>query len=68
MQNSTTKKYYYCWKKMLFFDIQKQSPRGVLKKGVLRNFAKFTGKHLCQRLFLNNKAPFHRTAPVAAYG
>ena len=23
-----------------------------VKKGVLRNFAKFTGKHLCQRLFL----------------
>ena len=23
------------------------------KKGVLRNFAKFTGKHLCQSLFLN---------------
>ena len=22
------------------------------KKGVLRNFSKFTGKHLCQRLFL----------------
>ena len=22
------------------------------KKGVLKNFAKFTGKHLCQRLFL----------------
>ena len=23
------------------------------KKGVLRNFVKFTGKHLCQSLFLN---------------
>ena len=23
------------------------------RKGVLRNFAKFTGKHLCQSLFLN---------------
>ena len=23
------------------------------KKGVLRNFAKFTGKHLCQSLFFN---------------
>ena len=22
-----------------------------VKKGVLRNFTKFTGKHLCQRLF-----------------
>ena len=26
------------------------------KKDVLRNFAKFTGKHLCQRLFLNKVA------------
>ena len=26
------------------------------KKGVLRNFAKFTGKHLCQSLFFNNVA------------
>ena len=25
--------------------------RCSVKKGVLRNFAKFTGKHLCQRLF-----------------
>ena len=24
-----------------------------MEKGVLRNFAKFTGKHLCQSLFLN---------------
>ena len=34
------------WKKSL----QKQSPEGVLQKGVLKNFAKFTGKHLCQSL------------------
>ena len=27
-----------------------------VKKGVLRNFAKFTGKHLCRRLFLNKVA------------
>ena len=26
------------------------------KKDVLRNFEKFTGKHLCQRLFLNKVA------------
>ena len=26
------------------------------KKGVLRNFAKFTGKHLCQCLFFNKVA------------
>ena len=28
----------------------------VLEKGVLKNFAKFTGKHLCQSLFINKVA------------
>ena len=28
-------------------------PEMFCKKGVLRNFAKFTGKHLCQSLFFN---------------
>ena len=28
-------------------------PEVFCKKGVLRNFTKFTGKHLCQRLFFN---------------
>ena len=38
-----------------------------VKKSVLRNFAKFTGKHLCQSLFFNkvavpvNLAKFLRT-------
>ena len=32
---------------------QKQPPEVFCKKGVLRNFKKFTGKHLCQSLFLN---------------
>ena len=27
-----------------------------MKKGVLTNFAKFTGKHLCQGLFFNRVA------------
>ena len=27
-----------------------------MKKGVLKNFAKFTEKHLCQRLFFNKDA------------
>ena len=30
--------------------------RCSVKKGVLRNFAKFTGKHLCQSLFFNKVA------------
>ena len=61
--------------------VQKQSPEGVLKKGVLRNLAKFTGKHLCQSLieketlaqvfscgfFKISKNIFsYRTPPVAA--
>ena len=37
-------------------DRQKQPPRRVLWKGVLRNYAKFTGKHLCQILFFNKIA------------
>ena len=32
------------------------SPEVFCKKGVLRNLAKFTGKHLCQRLFFNKAA------------
>ena len=30
--------------------------RCYVKKGVLLNFAKFVGKHLCQSLFFHNKA------------
>ena len=36
--------------------IQKQPLEVLRKKGVLRNFAKFTGKHLCQSLFFNKVA------------
>ena len=35
---------------------QKQPPEVYYKKGVLKNFAKLTGKHLCQSLFLNKAA------------
>ena len=35
---------------------QKQPPEVFYEKGVLRNFTKFTGKHLCQRLFFNKVA------------
>ena len=35
-------------------------PRMFYKKGVLRNFAKFTGKHLCQSLFFNKVAGLRR--------
>ena len=39
------------WKKISknILEISKAATRGVLyKKGVLRNFLEFTGKHLCQ--------------------
>ena len=31
-------------------------PEVFCKKGVLRNFVKFTGKHMCQSLFFNKVA------------
>ena len=31
-------------------------PRCSVKKGILRNFVKFTGKNLCQKLFSNKVA------------
>ena len=31
-------------------------PKVFCEKGVFRNFVKFTGKHLCQSLFLNKSA------------
>ena len=45
----------YC-KFTLFGILLKQStshPEVLCKKGILKNFTKFTGKHLCQSLFLN---------------
>ena len=55
--------------KSRFLDIQqKQPPEVLFKKGVLRNFAKFTGKHLCQSFFFNKVAGlrhrWHRCFPV----
>ena len=51
--------YYFL---IIIFKKQQQSPRGVLlcKKGVLGNFIKFTGKHLCQSLFFNKVAALSR--------
>ena len=31
-------------------------PKVLCKNGILRKFAKFTGKHLCQSLFFNKVA------------
>ena len=49
--------------------IEKQSPGGVTLKGVLKNFTKFTGKHLCRSVFFNKetllkKRLWHRYFPV----
>ena len=35
---------------------QKQPPQVFYKKGILNNFTKFTGKRLCQGLFLHKIA------------
>ena len=44
-------------------------PEVLCQKGVLRNFTKFTGKHLCQSLYFNKvagfkKRPWHSCFPV----
>ena len=39
-----------------FFFFRSSRPEVFCKKGVLRNFTKFIGKHLCQRLFFNKVA------------
>ena len=42
---------------MYMIIVSEATTRGVLcKKAVLRNFLKFTGKHLCQNLFFNKVA------------
>ena len=44
---------------------QMQPPEVFCKKSVLRNFEKFTGKHLYQRLFFNKVAGLgHMCFPV----
>ena len=35
---------------------QKQPPADVLKKAVLKSFAKLAGQHLCRSLFINKVA------------
>ena len=41
---------------LLPFEEHRQPPEVFYKKGTLKNFAKFTGKHLCQSLFFNKVA------------
>ena len=40
----------------IFCEYRSSHRRCSIKKGVLRNFAKLTGKHLCQSLFFNQVA------------
>ena len=49
----TNAKKFWMNVKLLFKSSHK---RYAIKKDVLRNFAKFTGKHLCQSLFFNEVA------------
>ena len=39
--------------------LQKQPPEQFCEKGVLRNFTKFTGKHLYQSLFFKKETMVH---------
>ena len=45
--------YFYHTDKYSSDCVQEQPPEMFYKKGVLKNFVKFTGKHLCQILFFN---------------
>ena len=62
------------WSSRCIF-VRSSSPEVFCRKGVLRNFLKFTGKDLCQSLFFNKVAGFgpatllkkklwHRCLPV----
>ena len=48
---------FVSFKYIYFFDVARNhrssGPEVLCKKGVPRNFAKFTGKHMCQSLFFN---------------
>ena len=43
---------------MIYLLLGSSRPEVFCKKGVIENFAKFTGKHLCQSLFFNKVAGF----------
>ena len=58
----------YVIMKELTLKEQKQPPEVFYKKGVLRNFSKFTWKHLCQSLFFNKVAGLRQKKKIKAYG
>ena len=45
----------------MIWSVQKQPPVVFCKKGVLKNFSNFTGKHLCRSLFLIKLDAFRAT-------
>ena len=68
-ENSTT------FPKLISFCYRSSRLEVFFKKGIHKNFAKFTGKHLCQKLFFNKvaglspatllkKRPWRRCFPV----
>ena len=54
----------YCYSDFGKLNFQKQSPGGSLKKGILKIFAKFIGKHLCRRLLFYKVKPLRPTTLV----
>ena len=50
-----------CQKILFYYTFSSSRPELFCKKGILKNFAKFTGKHLCQSPFFN-KQEFLRTS------
>ena len=47
--------------------VRSSHQRYAMKKGVLRNFIKFTGKHLCQSLFFNKIIPKLSTLLIGVF-
>ena len=54
--NTGTASVMYEQLQLIFLNNPEQSSGGVLLNSVLKNFAKFKGKHLCQTLFLKKVA------------
>ena len=48
--------FLFLFKIIISFTVRSSHQRCSMRKGALRNFAKFTGKHLCKSLFLNKVA------------
>ena len=59
-----TEKYLKESTEMMLLSLNRSSrPDVFCKKGVLSNFAKFTGKHLCQNFFFNKVAGWSAKTP-----